>query len=122
MQQRAFGAVPLKLRNVAVVGETKLAYIDHVYIDEIDWVWREIPRLNLKLAHLDLFNVANAGNLGLVLCHGARGPQLLNLIFAREGLIRHSLGSGGCILHVDEVQFFIFRLGRRPISYFGGDK
>lgn len=74
VQQRAFGPVPLKRERRRRVAEAELANVRHFRAREVGWVRREVPRFDLKRAHLDSGEVAHPRHLGLVLRHAAPRP------------------------------------------------
>ena len=117
VQQRAFAAVAPKFPLRGKVAEAELANVHHVFFGEGNGVGAKVPRLEFVAAHLHAREIAHAGDFGLVLGHGAAGAEFLNLFLAGEVvlIVRLGIGSfgdGGRILDFDEVDIFVFGLGR----------
>ena len=82
VQELAFCAVAGELRRVAEVAEAEFADVDEGAVGEFGWVGGEVPGLYFVGSHLHPLEIANAGDLRLVLGHAASCPQLLDLLLA----------------------------------------
>lgn len=60
-----------ELEVAAEVAEAEFADEDHVDVAEFGWVGGEVPGFDDTISHLDLLEVADAADFGLVLRHAA---------------------------------------------------
>lgn len=82
MDQRAFRAMALESTLVVEITEAEFINVDHVYVGERRRIRREVPRLDIVLAHLQAVQVTDAVNFRWVLGHTAARPQPFDFLFA----------------------------------------
>ena len=86
VEEGAFGAVALKglLRDEGA--EAELVDVDHFCVGEFLRERAEVPGFHFVLAHLQLCEIADEVELGVVLDHGAAGSELFDLfLWVGEG-------------------------------------
>ncbi len=114
--ERALHAVPRKRLEIAVVAQAELADVDGVLLAKHLRVRGEVPREQHVPPKLDLGDVSDARNLGWVLRHRARCPQLFDFLLPAERLRVLLLGRAGRRLVL--VQFHLVGAEtRRPPDF-----
>ena len=115
MQEGAFCAVAGKCLERGVIAKAEFADVNSVGFGEVVRIGREIPGFHFEGAHLDVLEIADTGNFGLVLRHATPCAELFDFFFSRVGdigLRAGSFGRGGSILDIDEFELGVFVFGR----------
>lgn len=124
VHERAFRAVSLKGPFTGEIAQAELADMDDFLFGEGEGVGREIPRFHFVSAHGEASEVAHAGDLGLVLGHGAARAEFFDFFLAGVGDGGgggRGLCGGGGVLHVEHVDVFVFGFGRVGCEFRGED-
>ena len=110
VDERALGAVALEGAAAVEVAEAELVDVDHVDVGVGGWVGREVPGLDVELAHLETVEVADAVDLRRILRHAAAGSEPLELLLPGH-LALFFLGLGLGEADVDHVDVVGLRFG-----------
>lgn len=102
VDQRAFAAVARERFGAREVAEAELVDVHELGVGVFGRVGREVPRLDLVEAHLDLGDVAHEVELRVVLDHRAAGAEFFDLLFwiGEGGELFFRFHYGVCIRHV----------------------
>lgn len=122
--ERAFRPVSLKGPFTGEIAQAELADMDDFLFREGERVGREVPGFHFMRTHGDASEVADTGDLGLVLGHGAAGAEFFDFFLAgvgHGGSGRGGFCGGGSILHVEHVDIFVFGFGRVGGEFWGED-
>ena len=125
MHERAFRAVSLKGSFTGEVAQAELADVDDFFFGEGEGVGREVPWFHFMSAHGNAREVADAGDLGLVLGHGAAGAELFDFLFAGVcggGCGGRSFCCGGGVLYVEHVEVFVIWFGGVGGEFWGENR
>lgn len=124
VHEGAFRPVSLEGPLTGEIAQAELADMDDLLFREGEGVGRKVPGLHFMCAHGDTSEVADTGDLGLVLGHGAAGAEFFDFFLAGVGNGRGGrggFGGGGSILHVEHVDIFVFGFGRVGGEFWGED-
>ena len=111
VEEQAFGPVPGEGVVGGVVAQAEFANVDGVGFGEGRWVGGEVPGFHFEGAHLDVAEISDARDLGLILGHATSRAEFFDFLFTRIGLVLTRVRrfcSGGSILNIDEVDLRFF--------------